>query len=53
MQKVTRAQTIPAGEKASPHRVGPTLQIGGQFRSDNMRAILVRFSKQVSLPDSR
>lgn len=44
MQKVTRAQIIPAGKEASPHRARRTLQIGGQFLSDNTKAILVRLS---------
>jgi hypothetical protein len=43
MQKATHAQTIPAGVGASSRRVERSLQIGGQFRSDNLRAILVRF----------
>lgn len=52
MQKATREQTTPAGVGASSHRVERSLQIGGQFRSDNLRAILVRFPRQLLLSDS-
>lgn len=50
--KVTREQTIPGGVGASSHRVECSLQIGGQLRLDSLRAILVRFARQLLLPDS-
>lgn len=47
MQKVSREESIPIGAEASSHRV--ELRIGGQPLPGNLRAILVRFSKQLPL----